>query len=463
MQSSFKFIDLFAGLGGFHYALKSIGGECVFASEINKTLRDLYIKNHNLKSNLMHGDIAECINKVPDHDLLAAGFPCQPFSKSGKQLGFDDNIRGDCIFYALDIIKKKKPKYFILENVGNFARHNNGNSWKDIQFELRELGYTVRSTADSIDNGGYEKLISPHHFGYPQKRERFFAVGSLDYIPKDIFPIPNEKKPSLESIIISKKEAKLSTDKLVDIEQCKIGSQAKKAINLWNKFIDNLPNKNKDLKGSFPLWLEEYKASYPFITHTPYQGMIDNGLSVEEAREKLKDYPPYAREEKQQFPFWKIKYIDQNRDWFDEYSENIDESIVKKIRKLPYTYRKIEWNCKSSNSPNIWDHTIQLRPSGIRISNPSYVPSIVSMCSTQRPIYGPFKRHLTQREIARVFGFPDSLTLPDHSTLAITALGNAVHKDVARLIAKKLINYGKRSKDNLIQISKDKELLGLTA
>ncbi len=465
MQSSFKFIDLFAGLGGFHYALKSIGGECVFASEINKTLRDLYIENHNFKSDLMHGDIAECINKIPEHDILAAGFPCQPFSKSGKQLGFDDNVRGDCIFYALDIIKKKKPKYFILENVGNFARHNNGNSWKDIQFELRELGYTVRSTADNIDNGGYEKLISPHHFGYPQKRERFFAVGSLDYIPKDIFPIPNEKKPNLETIIIPKKKSKLSTDKLIDIDQCKIGTQALKAIKLWNNFIDALPNKNKDITGAFPLWLEEFDATYPYISHTPYQSMLDDGFSKEDAREKLLNLPPYAREEKQVFPLWKIRFIDQNREWFNKNKAYIDKSTVKKIRKLDYTFRKLEWNWKASESSNIWDHTIQLRPSGIRVSNPSYVPSIVSMCATQRPIHGPFKRHLTKREIARAFGFPDSLTLPTNATLALSALGNAVHKDVARLVAQKLMNYGNRYsiENNLIQLKTTNQLESLSA
>ena len=109
---------------------------------------------------------------------------------------------------------------------------------------------------------------------------------------------------------------------------------------------------------------------------------------------------------------------------------------------MDYTYRKLEWNFKNSNSGDIWDHTIQLRPSGIRVSNPIYVPTIVSLNSSQRPIYGPLKRHLTAREIARVFGFPSSLKLFGNHNLDTKALGNAVHKDVVKLVAKNLLNYG---------------------
>ena len=97
------FVDLFAGLGGFHYALKDLGGECVFVSEIDNNLRDLYHKNHKVSKSIIYGDIAKCWTQVPDHDILVAGFPCQPFSKSGKQLGFNDKKRGNCILKFLSM------------------------------------------------------------------------------------------------------------------------------------------------------------------------------------------------------------------------------------------------------------------------------------------------------------------------------------------------------------------------
>ena len=442
-MKSFKFVDLFAGLGGFHFALKELGGECVFASEIDEKLRNLYIKNHKLNKSLMYGDISRYSNKVPTHDILVAGFPCQPFSKSGKQLGFQDTNRGNCIFYAIDILERLRPKYFIFENVSNFAKHNNGQTWGDIRNILKKLGYCVRSTADFNQIQDENNInLSPHQFGYPQKRERFFAVGSLDYLPKNPFPIPNEIKPSLKKILLNKKDLKRKNDALIDLPNCRINNQAEEAINLWNQFIENLPGKHKDLPSSFPLWLEEYYSDFPYATQTPYQEMLDMGLPKDRIIEKLDYLPPYAREQVSQFPLWKIKFIDHNRKWFREYKNSIDRSIVDQIRKLDYTYRKLEWNFKNSHSSNIWDHTIQLRPSGLRISNPIYVPTIVSLNTSQRPIYGPYKRHLTAREIARVFGFPSSLKLLGNHNLDTKALGNAVHKDVVKLIAKNLLNYG---------------------
>ena len=115
MNSSFRFIDLFAGLGGFHQAAQNIGGKCVFASEIDPGLRTLYKKNFGLEC---AGDIRNIhINDVPDHDLLCAGFPCQPFSKAGKMLGRKDNSIGNLFDDIVKILAYHKPEFFILENV----------------------------------------------------------------------------------------------------------------------------------------------------------------------------------------------------------------------------------------------------------------------------------------------------------------------------------------------------------
>lgn len=119
-----KFIDLFAGLGGFHIALKSFGHECVFASELNAELQDLYAKNFGVKP---HGDIRNVdVYTIPSHDILCAGFPCQPFSKAGAQKGFECPQWGMLFDDIVEILRHHKPTYFIIENVPNLSSHDGG-------------------------------------------------------------------------------------------------------------------------------------------------------------------------------------------------------------------------------------------------------------------------------------------------------------------------------------------------
>ena len=161
-----RFIDLFAGLGGFHLALSKLGHQCVFASELDSELRELYIKNH--KTNI-HGDINEVdIKSIPQHDILCAGFPCQPFSQAGSQQGFDDKKgRGNLFYKIMEILDTHRPEFLILENVPNLKSHDKGNTYKVIKNSLEGL-YEI---SDSI--------ISPHHFGIPQHRSRIYIVGRL--------------------------------------------------------------------------------------------------------------------------------------------------------------------------------------------------------------------------------------------------------------------------------------------
>ena len=120
-STQFRFIDLFAGLGGFHLALQRMGGQCVFASEWKQSLRDLYKINHGIYP---EGDITLVApSKVPDHDILTAGFPCQPFSKAGMQKGLKCPLHGSLFDNVIEILTARRPEFLILENVPNLARH----------------------------------------------------------------------------------------------------------------------------------------------------------------------------------------------------------------------------------------------------------------------------------------------------------------------------------------------------
>jgi len=135
----FTFIDLFAGLGGFHLALQKLGGKCVFASELKSDLQSLYRINY--PDTPIYGDIRRHILDVPKHDVLCAGFPCQPFSQAGKREGFNDPDRGNLFYDICTIIDQHRPKYILLENVSNLLGHDNGDTWKVIEQKLTDLGY----------------------------------------------------------------------------------------------------------------------------------------------------------------------------------------------------------------------------------------------------------------------------------------------------------------------------------
>src|SRR5262245_7646476 len=141
-----RFVDLFAGLGGFHKALSALGHECVFASEIDEELRDLYRRNFRSSKRRIFGDIRQFKEKVTRHDILFACFPCQPVSKSDAQAGVKDKTRGTLFHDILDILRVRRPKYVLLENVGNFERHDSGRTWQIVKQSLESLHYHVRGT-----------------------------------------------------------------------------------------------------------------------------------------------------------------------------------------------------------------------------------------------------------------------------------------------------------------------------
>ncbi len=162
-----KFIDLFSGIGGFHIALSNIGGECVFACEIDKSARETYKANYKISENIFAEDITKVeSSEVPNHDILCAGFPCQPFSQAGFKKGFED-IRGTLFFDIVRIIDAKRPQAIFLENVQHLLKHDEGKTFSKIQDVIKnQLGYSF-----------YHKVIRASDFGLPQHRARLFMVG----------------------------------------------------------------------------------------------------------------------------------------------------------------------------------------------------------------------------------------------------------------------------------------------
>lgn len=420
-----KFIDLFAGLGGFHKALHELNHECVFASEIDPVLKQLYEDNWDIEpAGDIRGIVSKNIDSIPAHDILCAGFPCQPFSKAGKQLGKEDKERGTLFNEIIKILKYRRPKYFILENVPFIAKHDNEETWNKMEKDLRRLGYDV----------DYHNF-SPHEFGIPQHRIRIFIVGKLDSLgsfnfenidnyKSDLLPIKNfiEEAPT-----VFKKIPKANID----------------CIKLWQEFINNIPKEVK--MPGFPIWSMEFGATYPYEETIPfrmsskelgyYKGNFGVSLKNLQKKEQRSLLPSYAYVSKK-FPAWKQKYIRYNREFYKENKKFI-EPVVKQISLYPsQSWQKLEWNV-GNNKRIIKNYIIQFRASGIRVKKTDFFPSLVCT-NTQIPIIGWQERYITRKEGLKLQSL-EGIKLPTVENAAFRALGNAVNSKIVKLIVEELL------------------------
>ena len=423
-----RFIDLFAGLGGFHVGMSGLRAptQCVFACEIAPLLRKLY--EHNFQVSPV-GDIRViAAAAVPDHDVCCAGFPCQPFSKAGEQLGTDCDFAGDLFEgHLLRIIRAKKPTALILENVPNLERHNAGRTWGRMRLLLEKAGYEVD-----------QRVLSPHEFGVPQLRERLFIVAKRKSLAGFRWPTPSRVPTSIETVLDENPP-----------DARPIPTHYIECLRVWEQFLRLIP-KNEAIP--HPLWTMEFGATYPIHGPPPallssrslsrFRGSYGVALSSLASHERMQALPSHAQVTSP-FPEWKVQFIEKNRAFYNRNRQWL-KPWTDKIRAFPSSLQKLEWNCKGDRR-TVWDKVIQFRASGVRVKRPNMAPALVAMTTTQVPIIAAERRYMTVRECSRLQSLGALEHLPEHFTDAYRALGNAVNAALVTLIAESLLFNRSRS------------------
>ena len=398
----FSFVDLFAGVGGFHAALSGLGGSAAFASEIDRDAVDVYRRNWKMD---VAGDIVPLTEQqmaVPDHDVLAAGFPCQPFSKSGYQRGMAET-RGTLFWNIGRVLEERKPGVILLENVRNLAGPRHTETWKTIVTTLRDLGYNV---------SGVPTVFSPHNLplelgGRPQTRDRVFITGT--YVGPE-----RAWSEAVDEPLVRNKP---------------VGDWDPRE---WNLF-DHLPvTRDKQSKADYGLtdaevdWIQTWDE---FV----------HGVRKRTPKAKLPGFPIWAdsfdREPKidDDTPAWKADFLRKNSDFYVTHKDFIDRwrSSHSDLEHFPASRRKLEWQAQDSKS--LWETVMHFRPSGIRAKKANYLPALVAI--TQTSVVGSLQRRITPREAARLQGLPDWFDFGDQPDAATyKQMGNGVNVGAAYFI-----------------------------
>lgn len=439
-QRGFTFIDLFAGVGGFHHALAGLGGECVQAVELDPEARHVYRASfpempdqavvadiRSLTRRTAHPDAEELTpedvrKRVPEHDVLCAGFPCQPFSKSGFQRGVRDKTRGTLFFDVMSIVLAREPKFVILENVRNLAGPRHADTWVTIVESLRDAGYCVAD--DPVVMSPH--LLSPAEGGAPQSRDRVFVLayrlpaGSVE--DRRVGELLAQRKPSAGFDPDTWKIRSILDD-AVPLGGYGLRAEERAWLQAWQAFVQEVPD---DTLPGFPIWVDAFK--------TP--ALRPSGI-----------------------PSWKADFLRKNADFYLRHRGLIDKWLDRRwgtaqqtVLDFPVSRRKFEWQARKEQpaaaSRDLERLVVQLRPSGIRVKPPSYVPALVAI--TQTSVLGPKVtgqdwRRLTPREAAKLQQIPfEGFAAAGVSDKAIyKQLGNAVNVGVVGHLAALLFEHGR--------------------
>ena len=382
-----KYIELFSGIGSFTQAIERIdsNAECAFAADINEACANVYKLNYGIES--LCDLTAKSEKEIPDHGFCFFSPLCQAFSKGGKRLGFEE-ARGTLIFEVFRILKEKKPKYILMENVRNIVGHDNGNTIKVIIEALYELGYKTPKTP---------LILSPHHFGIPQLRERAFLPGIYDLentsIPLDfdMGQLKSKEENNIFQVI----------DETEDDDSLKVREEDLVTMKVWDDFYHNI--KQKVI--GFPVWADYFKEC------------VDT----------------------RGFPSGKLEFVRKNQELYRNNKKEIDQWAKRwqVYEQFTPTQKKFEWQCGTRIS-SVFDGLIQFRPSGMRVKLPTVAPALVAMVQTS--VIGKFQRKMSLKECLRLQDFPDNFNFGNQSLHeSYKQLGNSICVKVLEKVARKLI------------------------
>lgn len=435
MRQPLRFVDLFAGIGGFHQALShpEIGGRCVLAVEIDPSCQRVYranwpdtplvgdIRSLTRRADGSDASLDEIDRAVPDHDMLCAGFPCQPFSKSGFQEGVRDRTRGTLFFDIMEIVRAKRPRFVVLENVRNLAGPRHADTLATIVRVLREASYRVADEPIVFS----PHLLPPELGGAPQVRERVFVVAERVDGGAEIGELIGEvllkNRPVLGWDPSSWRVEDIldPDDEIRDLERYRLRPEELGWIEAWQAFVQEIPS---DWLPGFPIWADEFVLSPSIPSHTPA---------------------------------WKADFLRKNAAFYAEHRKVIDRwrrhrwgPLKQRLQDFPPSRRKFEWQARTWQPTradrDLWGLVMHLRPSGIRVKPPTYLPALVAI--TQTSVIGPRRRRITPAEAARLQSM-DPLILGrgevDDAT-AYRQLGNAVNVGVVRYVVRTLLEASVR-------------------
>ncbi|WP_460748020.1 DNA (cytosine-5-)-methyltransferase [Myceligenerans cantabricum] len=466
-SDAFTFVDLFAGVGGFHAALSELGGRCVYVAEKDKHAARVYKRawlsgnedvpfaedinddvqidaSHTIEELLVRARSGQIdLGKIPaEFDALTAGFPCQAFSKSGKQLGVLDQVRGTLFYNILIVVAIRRPKIVFLENVKNLVGpEHRETTFRTIISALRELGYVV-SDEPTVFSPHY---LSPEHGGGPQSRERVFILAlRSDLADGEAEPFagptrtpgwPVEKWLLTETPLADGVPAAITKGWLRMAEDSALAQRAKEVTELrgdtkpytvtdaaWFKVYETLvqkvsssTNHRPNARGSrfpgHPIWFD-----------------VTDPVWAQKERDDARAHDGLGRKARP----WKDEFLDKSGRFVAEFADILERParrpLLAEIRALENNaWRKFEWQAQDATS--LRDCLIQVRPSGVRVKKATYTPALVAI--NQAPILGQDLRRLTPYEAGRVQGFPDQVYAamrelqPDAQSYK--QFGNAVH------------------------------------